>query len=71
MNFHHRVSMVNVSGNSSWLAQRSRRSKCAVPNDIAKEKVSQLLNLHRRERESALQLTFAFACQSLHSRLKT
>lgn len=58
MNFHHRVSMVNVSGNSSWLAQRSRRSKCAVPN---KEKVSQLLNLHRRERESALQLTFAFA----------
>ena len=61
MNFHHRVSMVNVSGNSSWLAQRSRRIKCAVPNDIAKEKVSQLLNLHRRERESALQLTFAFA----------
>ena len=38
--------MVNVSDNSSWLAQRSRRSKRAVPNDIAKEKVSPLLNVN-------------------------
>ena len=34
MNFQHRVSMVNVSGNSSWQAQRSR-SKRAVPTHVS------------------------------------